>query len=495
MSEYKKYKSMPNAHLLLSSLRSVGYTEDTAIADILDNCISAGADIIKIKFDWKYKRIIIVDNGSGMQENELLNAMRIGSANPNDNRLDIDLGRFGMGMKTASFSLGKKLLVVTKYHNTIANACWDLNRIELDNEWNLYIEDNKCEIVSFATSELDKFENGTAIIISDLDRLIDCNNIEKSKNRFYNIIKKVKKHLSLVFHRFIEEDGICIEVNNNVINPWNPFLINNRATQELASEIYEEKEVLVQPYILPHKTKFATEDDYNNAGGIKGWLNSQGFYVYRNRRLIAYGTWFGKIRKEYSFNLARIKLDISSKYDFDWKIDIKKSKAVPPVYLDDLISNVIYRSTEKSTKIYNSRGAYGKRKKNINENLKFVWEQKKDSTGRTMFFLNKNHPLLTNLISELNDDIKKQLKAYLALVENYSPIVISGLSDSIKNLNIDSVKNIHEMDKLKIQEYCKIYKKLKFEKEEIIDVILNMKEYSYVEKNTLLEIIEGVYYD
>ena len=78
MSEYKKYKSMPNAHLLLSSLRSVGYTEDTAIADILDNCISAGADIIKIKFDWKYKRIIIVDNGSGMQENELLNAMRIG---------------------------------------------------------------------------------------------------------------------------------------------------------------------------------------------------------------------------------------------------------------------------------------------------------------------------------------------------------------------------------------------------------------------------------
>ena len=112
-----------------------------------------------------------------------------------------------------------------------------------------------------------------------------------------------------------------------------------------------------------------------------------------------------------------------------------------------------------------------------------------------MFFLNKNHPLLTNLISELNDDIKKQLKAYLALVENYSPIVISGLSDSIKNLNIDSVKNIHEMDKLKIQEYCKIYKKLKFEKEEIIDVILNMKEYSYVEKNTLLEIIEGVYYD
>ena len=160
-----------------------------------------------------------------------------------------------------------------------------------------------------------------------------------------------------------------------------------------------------------------------------------------------------------------------------------------------MISNVIYRSTEKSTKIYNSRGAYGKRKKNINENLKFVWEQKKDSTGRTMFFLNKNHPLLTNLISELNDDIKKQLKAYLALVENYSPIVISGLSDSIKNLNIDSVKNIHEMDKLKIQEYCKIYKKLKFEKEEIIDVILNMKEYSYVEKNTLLEIIEGVYYD
>ena len=109
----KTYELMPNAKMLLSSLRSVGYTEETAIADIVDNSISSGANTIQLYFDWDDQTILIADNGKGMQK---------GIVRLNENwffrsgvtRSASDLGRFGMGMKTASFSLGKQLLVITK---------------------------------------------------------------------------------------------------------------------------------------------------------------------------------------------------------------------------------------------------------------------------------------------------------------------------------------------------------------------------------------------
>lgn len=494
MGDYKKCKSTPNANLLLSSLRSVGYSEETAIADIIDNSISAEANIIKLNFDWSNKRIVIIDDGKGMTQKDLLESMRIGSSNPNDYRNKNDLGRFGMGMKTAAFSLGKKLTVITKKENKISNASWDLAKIEIDNEWNLYIEDQTSPIISFANEQIKEFDNGTVVIIDNLDRLVDLDNLNKSKERFYRIIRKIKKHIALVFHRFIEEDRLLIYVNNNLIKAYNPFLIENKATQELSTEIYDEKNVIIQPYILPHKTKFKSEEDYQKASGPKGWLNSQGFYVYRNRRLIIYGTWFERIRKEHSFNLVRIKLDMSSENDFDWKIDIKKSKAVPPVYLDDLINNIINITTEKSTKVYYSRGAYGKRKTN-NDNLTFVWEQRKNSSGKYMFYLNKTHPLLYKIKAQLNEEGRKQLKSYLALIENYCPMIVSGLAKTIDNSNINNDLTIDKIDESTIIELVQTFKNVGFEKEEVIDVISGMDEYSYIKKEKIISLIGGIFND
>ncbi len=121
--------SIPSANILLSSLRSVGYTPETAIADIADNSLSAKASIIDITFDWLKQRIIISDNGEGMNRSELLSSMSIGSSDPLNDRSIHDLGRFGMGMKTASFSLGKKLTVLSKTNDEISNACWDLDYV------------------------------------------------------------------------------------------------------------------------------------------------------------------------------------------------------------------------------------------------------------------------------------------------------------------------------------------------------------------------------
>lgn len=160
----------------------------------------------------------------------------------------------------------------------------------------------------------------------------------------HSVASKTEKHLALTFHRFIEEDNLILELNGTPIKAWNPFVLENSATQELPEKsIFSDEgyaEVTIQPYVLPHKTKFAS-DDYQAAGGPKGWNYHQGIYVYRNRRLIICGTWFDYIKKEPAYNLARIKIDITSASDEDWKIDIKKSTASLPSYVRESVEMVL----------------------------------------------------------------------------------------------------------------------------------------------------------
>lgn len=487
--------SIPDAHLLLSSLRAVGYIEETAIADIVDNCISAEATEINIEFDWNNKRISILDNGIGMDSEELFKSMRIGSSNPNEQRKHYDLGRFGMGMKTAAFSLGKRLTVITKKDGVEANACWDLDYVETTREWDLIVYKDDDEIIRDANEKFKNIGNGTVVFIEILDKMIDENNVTKSKTKFYNAMNKVSKHLGLVFHRFVDEDEVIINVNNNLVLAWDPFVLCNNATQELSPEVHYEngKKIIIEPFILPHKNKFDSDEKYKQAGGIKGWQQHQGFYVYRNRRLLVYGTWFGLFRKEPSFNLARIKLDINSDSDFDWQIDIKKSKAVPPVYIEELIEQVANICGEKSATVYNSRGAYLKNTNSNSPQLSYVWEQRKSSTGEYKFYLNKKHSLLLNLKKSLDEENKNILNSYLALVENFSPVMLSGVADAMHNLRKNNSLSIvddiaKQKDLLHIRSLIKIFLKNGYIKEEILSTLMDMKNYTYL-KDEIKQII------
>lgn len=479
MEQVREYDSVPNAHLLLSSLRSVGYTEETAIADIIDNSLSAIASKIKIKFDWESRRIIIYDNGYGMKEQRLLDSMKIGSSNPYEQRNQEDLGRFGMGMKTAAFSLGKRLIVVSKEDGQVSNACWDLEYIEKNNQWKITILNNNDSIIINSREMLKDYESGTIVIIDKLDKLIDESNINKSEDKFFKVIAKVKRHISLVFHRFIEEDDLSIWLNGNKIEAWNPFVLGNSATQELSKEeFYEDNKVItIEPYILPHKTKFLLEEDYKKAAGYKGWLQHQGFYIYRNRRLLVYGTWFNFFRKEISYNLARIKLDIGSESDFDWQIDIKKSKAVPPVYIEELLEKVATICVEKSTNVYNSRGVYSKKLNNNISSLSYVWEQGKNKFGKYSFYLNRKHPLLNEIKNSLNIEGKECLNSYITLVENLSPIMMSGVTDTMQNKDVimDTTELIKE--EIHIKKLIDVFRIKGFQNEEIIDTLINMASY------------------
>jgi len=489
----RTHEKTPHAKMLLVALRSVGYTNETAIADILDNSISGAATEIELYFDWDNRRIIIADNGFGMDYQELMDAMEIGSANPNEMRPSEDLGRFGLGMKTASFSMAKKLLVISKKNSTISNAEWNLNTVASEDKWEIS-EYDESEILMILESidtytQYNNWKQGTLIIISELDRLIDETNIEKSKKNFYKMIRNIKSHIAITFHRFMEENALKISVNGNKLEAWNPFWIKSPATMELArEELFDGKnEVVVEPYILPHKSKYNSEEEFKEAGGVKDWRGHQGFYVYRNRRLLVYGTWFGKFKKEPAYNLARIKLDMSADSDFEWDIDIKKSKATLPVAIEEQITQIAYLAIEKSVAVYNSRGVYNRKNTSNNTSLKYVWEQRKNISGNYMFYLNKKHPMLLKILSGMDENAQKELKTYLSLVESYSPTMLSGVMDKETDFVVSDEDKKREI--LNIQEKIRIYRMLQYDDVEIYDTLYDSPEYLYLRED-LKKIIE-----
>lgn len=500
MEDYK-IELIPDAHLLLSSLRSVGYKTETAIADILDNCIAAHATEIHVDFSWHEEKSIIAiyDNGDGMDKETLVSSMKIGSADPSNKRLDDDLGRFGMGMKTAAFSMGKRLRVVTKKESCLATACWDLDYIENchDGKWSLLIDDLSEDNIYSEYPKYKEYGNGTLILIESLDRLVDATALKKSKTNFYKIIERVKRHVGMIFHRFIEEDDLMIWFKDELVTAWNPFVLSNSATQELSEEEYfdGEKYVLVQPYVLPHKTKFASPEEFEDAAGPKGWSAQQGVYVYRNRRLLVYGTWFDFLKKEPAFNLARIRLDMNADQDFDWKIDIKKSVATPPLYMRDILDRAITMCTAQSAKVYNSRGAYSK--KPGSQQLSYVWEQRKNRLGAYMFYLNKKHPMLEKVFQQLNEEGRADLKAYLALIEGYAPSAQSGLTSYMsapENTTITDDDPAKLADIAEAKVYIRKFLQNGFAKEEVEGIILGMPNYKYIEAE-ITRIFEDESYD
>jgi hypothetical protein len=208
MTEYSNVETtpaVPEASSMIETFRAIGYNVETAVADIIDNSISAGASNVWVNFEWKGSEtwLSIKDDGSGMNNEELIQAMRPGSKNPLEDRGSNDLGRFGLGLKTASFSQARKLTVLSKKLGCApAYWTWDLDYVNQTGQWNLikYLPENLNE------QEYSENETGTLVMWNDIDRVVkhfrqnDNNALEK----FLHVMELVKKHLAMVFHRFIE---------------------------------------------------------------------------------------------------------------------------------------------------------------------------------------------------------------------------------------------------------------------------------------------------
>ena len=280
----------PNVGNLITSLRDIGYTFEIAVADIIDNSISAGAKNLQIlALDRPKNLVCILDDGIGMSETQLIEAMRLATQSPLIARSEVDLGRFGLGLKTASFSQCKKLTVASKKNNILSIKQWDLDYISEKNEWLLLTPSiTDFEHIPLYKS-LQESANGTIVIWEELDRF--------QTTSFSNLIDSLGKHLSLVFHRFLELNGtkkLKISINNFELEPFNPFNIESIATQQINEEkikVYDET-ITIQPFILPHHTKIS-QQEFERYATDEGYTKSQGFYLYRSNRLLIYGTWWG----------------------------------------------------------------------------------------------------------------------------------------------------------------------------------------------------------
>ena len=424
----------PNPKSTINSYRSFGYNLPTAIADILDNSISANANVIKLEYKWDGQNsyILISDNGIGMNKEELVLAMTPGSKDPEEERSEKDLGRFGMGLKTASFSQCKRLTCITKRESyATIKRCWDIDYINSENEWQLldYVSDN-----SFLDKIKDR-KSGTLVIWEKLDRIVGNAEVtnESVKNAFYQEMISVKNHLSLVFHKFIESKRIKIFFQNTEIEAYNPFLLNLNPKPEMGQpESFGNVEITY--FILPHMSEIG-KTDYENSGGSLGWFQEQGFYIYRGDRLLVAGDWLGLEKKRDYSKLARIAVNFTNANDFNWHLDIKKSTASPPLEIRKELSRIAKIAIMKSAKIYNWRG-----QKTITDNritnYEPLWTDEKTREGIKKYKINRKHPIIKSLLEENNKLAGKVLK----LLEENVPIELI-----LNNQNEDPA--FHELEK------------------------------------------------
>lgn len=424
----------PSPKSTINSYRSFGYNLSTAIADIVDNSISANADEIHINFKWDGKSsfISIRDNGNGMNRDELVMAMTPGSKDPEEQRSEKDLGRFGMGLKTASFSQCKRLTCITKRKDdAVFKRCWDIDFINDERKWQLldFVSDN-----SFLEKINDQ-KSGTLVLWEKLDRIAgeaDKAN-ESVKNAFYQELQSVRQHLSLVFHKFLEKNTINIFFQNEKIAPYNPFLLNLTPKPEMGiPEKFGSVEITY--FILPHMSEIGKEE-YEKSGGSLGWFQQQGFYIYRGDRLLVAGEWLGLEKKRDYSKLARIAVNFSNASDFSWNLDIKKSTATPPVEIRRELYRIAKIAIIKSAKIYNWRGQKQLAEiKNVNQEP--LWKDEITREGIKRYKINRKHPAIECLLAEKSIFASKALK----LLEDNAPIELI-----LSNQNQDP--GFHELEK------------------------------------------------
>jgi hypothetical protein len=421
MKDYSKFQiqqAIPEASSMIETFRAIGYNIQTAVADIIDNSISANAKNIWIEFDWKGSEtwLSIKDDGIGMNNDELVQALRPGSRNPLEDRNNKDLGRFGLGLKTASFSQARKLTVISK-----KNDCrpvfwsWDLDYVKQTREWNLinWMPEN------FSEKILDDLQSGTIVIWNEIDRVVKHlkQNDDSALDKFLIIMEHVKNHLAMVFHRYIENKRIKIFFQGTEIKPWNPFLVDEQATQSFPEEPLHGGKVTLKGYVLPHKSKI-NEEKYKAAEGMKGWNEHQGFYIYRNERLLLAGDWLGLFRKEEHYKLTRIQIDLPNTLDSDWQIDIKKSVARPPLIYREQIKNYALKVRGQAVDVYRHRGKTVQR---TNGQI-FVplWLDHKRA-DKWHYKINREHPILEEVKNLAKTDAEKGIEILLKFIEETIP--------------------------------------------------------------------------
>jgi hypothetical protein len=387
----------------IESLKSLGYTIEAAIADLVDNSITAQARHIDIVPTWDGREswIAVVDDGNGMTEADLVTAMTIAAKGPRADRGRLDLGRFGMGLKTASFSQARQLIVTTAAPGgPRVTRAWDLDLVIRSGEWRLLRDVEQAD-----AAILDRLwrGQGTVVLWRHLHRFdrpeISVNDAESQRHFYDDVRMRVEPHLGMVFHRYLERTpGIGLTVNGNPVQSWDPFLRYQQFVRRLPPEhLPISGHVMdVEGFVLPHP-RHLSEEQAQLAAGPGGWLDQQGFYVYRRDRLIVAGSWLGirGFRKEDKYMLARIAVDVPAELDAEWSIDVRKSATVPPLAARSHLRRIGEEARRGAAAVLSHRGRIAAREHGAE--FLYAWEVR-SRNGQVTCRINRKHPLVQQVL-------------------------------------------------------------------------------------------------
>jgi hypothetical protein len=344
----------PSPGRLLTSLRDVGYDFVTAIADLVDNSLSAGARRVSVElcFEDGPPRVVVADDGAGMTRDRLAEALRLGSVRDYESN---DLGKFGLGLKTASLSQCRRLTVITRHSRNycrIASATLDIDTVATSNKWRLSQDTS-----GGADTESARWlfgGTGTVVIWEKLDRLVEFNRELSGwdRRRLRNMAEAASSHLAMVFHRFIEgvqgRPRLRLVVNGKKVPAWNPFASAEKHTQVFPEQDFElitpkgaAAVVRVRAHVLPSRDQFSSQAAFEALSGPKKWNRQQGFYIYRNDRLVQSGGWSGMRAADEHTKLARVAVDFSSSLDELFNVNIAKMRVSIPSQLRTLLERAV----------------------------------------------------------------------------------------------------------------------------------------------------------
>lgn len=410
---------------MLESLRGLGYSTATALADIIDNSIAADASSVSVQFAWAASEswVSVLDDGHGMSDAQLERAMRLGDRSPTEERSSGDLGRFGLGLKTASFSQCRSLTVASMKDGVRSCLRWDLDVLaaSTDQGWHLLEGGNIGS--EPALEQLPAHRNGTLVLWERMDRIVTPGSTEQD---FLDVMDIVERHLAMVFHRYLEgqRPRLTITLNGQRIGPWDPFLRDHSATWSSPVERLQTAagHVEIQCHVLPHKDRLDSKL-YEIVAGPEGWTAQQGFYVYRNARLLVAGSWLGLGQgrvwtKEEAHRLARIRVDIPNTVDDDWKIDIRKSTARPPIAVKTRLVALAEVTREKARRVFAHRGQVvvsGKA-----EPVAAAWRAE-HARGGMRYRIDESHPAVTAVLDDAGA-LEPAIRAMLRVIEETIPV-------------------------------------------------------------------------
>ncbi len=411
---------------MLESLRGLGYSTAAALADIIDNSISAGAKEVRIDFVWNgmASRVSILDDGRGMDDAELESAMRLGDKNPLDARGSDDLGRFGMGLKTASLSQCRRLTVASVKRGVGSCLRWDLDELAVDPDGGWLLFEGPASGSKPFFAGLEGREAGTLVVWEVMDRIVTAG---YASNDFNDLIDDVESHLAMVFHRLIQGPRARIKLilNGHAIAPWDPFMSGHPAkpwTSPITNHSAAYGTVSAQCHVLPHRDKLSVAE-FDGNGGPAGWTAQQGFYVYRNERLLVAGGWLGlgnqkAWNREEAHRLARIRVDIPNTADADWKIDVRKSTARPPVALRPWLMQLADNTRDRARRVFAYRGTPAPAAGNVP--IEQAWRVDR-LKGGMRYRIDESHPSVAAVLAKAGA-LEPLVRSMLRVIEETVPV-------------------------------------------------------------------------